>query len=148
MILDKFTIQTQDSVAIARDKLARQIEATPSPLDLRSNRVRFCGAVSEDTFMLYRIDGGGEPRTTINGYFETVPLGTIVYLEVKLNLKLVLVHLLLCLSFITVAWHGIKDVQIMCAVIRSITILAIVTFIYSYRDEMRFYRKKLPQVFL
>jgi hypothetical protein len=51
MILDTFTIETQDSLATARDKLAQQVYANP----VFGSRGSFLiGEVSEDFFSLYR----------------------------------------------------------------------------------------------
>ncbi len=87
--------------------------------------------------------------TIINGWFEVVQSGTLAHLEVNLNLNLVTVRLLISLcSFIAMAYFGIKVPQIMFAAIVSIVIVVIVSCIYSCQDEMRFYRKKLSQIFL
>jgi hypothetical protein len=149
MILDKFTIQTTDSIAIARDKLTRQVEAMPLLLRIRSHRVRLCGGVSSDNFSLCRVDGSGQSMTIINGWFEIVQSGTLVHLQVNLNSNLLVFRLFfpLC-SFITMTYFAIKSPQIMPAVIASIVIVIIVSCIYSCQDEMRFYRKKLSQIFL
>jgi hypothetical protein len=149
MILDKFTIQTPDSIAEVRDKLARQVEAMPLLFRIRSNRVRLCGGVSSDNFSLCRVDGSGQSMTIINGWFEGIQSGTLVQLEVTLNSNLVIVRLVISLcSFIFMAYFGIKVQQIMLAVIVLIMIVVIVSCIYSCQDEMRFYRKKLSQIFL
>ncbi len=149
MILDKFTIQTPDSIAIARDKLARQVEAMPVLFRIRSNRVRLCGGVSSDNFSLCRVDGSGQSMTIINGWFEGVQSDTLVHLEVKLNSNLVTVRLVISLcSFIAIAFLEIKASQIVLAAIISIVTVVIVSYICSCQDEMKFYRKKLSQIFL
>jgi hypothetical protein len=149
MILDKFTIQTPDSIDIARDKLTRQVEAMPLLFRIRSDRVRLCGGVSSDNFSLCRVDGSGQSMTIINGWFEVVQSGTLVYLEVNSNSNLVIVRLVISLcSSITIAYFVTKVPQIMLAAIVLIMIVVIVSCIYSCQDEMRFYRKKLSQIFL
>jgi hypothetical protein len=149
MILDKFTIQTPDSIDIARDKLARQVEAMPLLFRVRSNRVRLCGGVSSDNFSLCRVDGSGQSLTVINGWFEVVQSGTLVHLEVNLNSNLVVVRSVFYLcSFVAIAYFGIKVPQIIPAAIVLVIIVLIVSYIYSYQYEMRFYRKKLAQIFL
>jgi hypothetical protein len=147
MILDKFTIQTQDSVAIACDKLARQIDDKPSPFEINSNRVRLCGEVSEDIFRLYRIKGGGLPMSTINGWFEAVGSGIVVHLEVKLNLNLIVVYLLFSFNIICIAFNDRKYVDGEPGLSIGIIIILTIFSIYSCQDEIRFYRKKLPQIF-
>jgi Mn2+/Fe2+ NRAMP family transporter len=149
MILDKFTIQTQDSIAIACDKLTQQVEAMPLLFRIRSNRVRLCGGVSSDNFSLCRVDGSGQSMTIINGWFEAVQSGTSVHLEVNLNSNLVVVRSAFSLcSFIAMAYFGIKASQIILTVIVLIMIVVVVSCICSCQDEMRFYRKKLSQIFL
>jgi hypothetical protein len=149
MILDKFTIQTPDSIDIARDKLTRQVEAMPLLFRIRSDRVRLCGGVSSDNFSLCRVDGSGQSMTIINGWFEVIQSGTLVYLEVNSNSNLVIVRLVISLcSSIAIAYFVTKVPQIMLAAIVLIMIVVIVSCIYSCQDEMRFYRKKLSQIFL
>jgi hypothetical protein len=149
MILDKFTIQTPDSIDIARDKLTRQVEAMPLLFRIRSDRVRLCGGVSSDNFSLCRVDGSGQSMTIINGWFEVIQSGTLVYLEVNSNSNLVIVRLVISLcSSITIAYFVTKVPQIMLAAIVLIMIVVIVSCIYSCQDEMRFYRNKLSQIFL
>jgi hypothetical protein len=149
MILDKFTIQTPDSIDIARDKLTRQVEAMPLLFRIRSDRVRLCGGVSSDNFSLCRVDGSGQSMTIINGWFEVIQSGTLVYLEVNSNSNLVIVRLVISLcSSIAIAYFVTKVPQIMLAAIVLIMIVVIVSCIYSCQDEIRFYRKKLSQIFL
>jgi Mn2+/Fe2+ NRAMP family transporter len=149
MIIDKFIIQTLDSIAMARDKLTRQVEAMPLLFRIRSHRVRLCGGVSSDNFSLCRVDGSGQSMTIINCWFEVVQSGTLVHLEVNLNLNLVIFRSFFSLcSFIAIAYFAIKVSQLMPAAIASLVIVIIVSCIYSCQDEMRFYRKKLSQIFL
>jgi hypothetical protein len=143
MILDKFTIQTQDSVAIARDKLARQIYDKPSPFELR-----IIGEVSENNFMLYRVQRRTIPAATINGWFEAVQSGTVVHLELELKSSLLVVYLLFTLlisihiSQITINNPG-KDLSLFAGVMIGL----IANLICICQVEKIFYRKKLPQIF-
>jgi hypothetical protein len=57
MILKKFTINTQDSIAEARNKLTCQIDNAPSPFEINSTRDILCGEVTENTFRLIRVKG-------------------------------------------------------------------------------------------
>lgn len=101
MIIDKFTIQTPDSIAIARDKLTRQIDDKPSPF-------KFCmtGQVSGNTFKLYRVGGRSTiPLTTINGLFEAVQSGTVVHLKLEVESSSVIVCLLSILFFSVGIWQ-------------------------------------------
>jgi hypothetical protein len=59
MILDKFTIQTQDSVVTARNKLIGQIHDRSSLFGLRSKPSVLCGEVYEDTFSLCHVRNVG-----------------------------------------------------------------------------------------
>jgi hypothetical protein len=69
MILDTFTIETEDSIATARDKLAQQVYAKP----VFGSRGSFLlGEVSEDFFWLNRFEVRSaysyvRSRTIING---------------------------------------------------------------------------------
>lgn len=59
MVLDTFTIQTQDSIDIAREKLTWQIGDKSSPFTIDSTQVILYGEVSEDGFRLCRIKRRG-----------------------------------------------------------------------------------------
>jgi hypothetical protein len=58
MILKKFTIHTQDSIAEARDKLSCQFDNKVSP-DFRLAGDTLSGEVNENTFWLIRRYGRG-----------------------------------------------------------------------------------------
>jgi hypothetical protein len=127
MILDKFTIQTQDSVDVAHNKLVGQIHDRSSLSRLRSKPSVLCGEVSSDTFSLCRIGGNGQAMTIINGWFEAVQSGTVVHLEVELNLKMVVVSLLFSLCFIMACQGKVREPQHETrAVLMSIAIVSIV----------------------
>jgi hypothetical protein len=149
MILDKFTIQTQDSVDVARNKLIGQIHDRSSLFTSRSKPSVLCGEVYEDTFSLCHVSGSGQLMTTINGWFEAVQSGTVIHLEVELNLKIFLVYLLFSLCSIMACQGKVREPQHETrAVLMSIAIVSIVFSICSCHLDMRFYRKKLTQVFL
>jgi hypothetical protein len=145
MIIDKFTIQTQDSIAIARDKVTRQIDNNP-PLF----KMYITGQVSENNFNLCRISSGGTiPLATMNGLFETVQSFTVVHLKLEVKSSLIIVSSLfallfsICISQITINNPG-KDLL----PFTGMMIVFFVIFIYSFQKEKIFYRKKLPQIFL
>jgi hypothetical protein len=94
MIIDKFTIQTQDSIAIARDRLNSQIDDKPSPF-----KICMTGQVSGNTFKLYRVRGRGIPLTIINGWFEDIRSGTVVNLELEVKSSVIIVYLIFVLFF-------------------------------------------------
>jgi hypothetical protein len=152
MILKKFTIQTQDLTAIARNKLALQVEDMPSPFQIQRSiqlsRTGLCGEVSEDTFELCRLTGRGLSIIIIDGWFETIQLGTLIHLEAKLNSTSVRLFLLACLFNITMGWLGRTKHPEMPVVMIGSVIVFTIFHIYSCHDDMRFYRKKLPQIFL
>jgi hypothetical protein len=152
MILKKFTIQTQDLTAIARNKLALQVEDMPSPFQMRRSiqlsRAGLCGEVAEDTFELCRLTGRGLSMIIINGWFEAIELGTLIHLEAKLNSTSVGLFLLACLSNITVGWAGRTKHPEMPVLMTGSVIAFTIFHIYSCHEDMRFYRKKLPQIFL
>jgi hypothetical protein len=152
MILKKFTIQTQDLTAIARNKLALQVEDMPSPLQIQRSiqlsRTGLCGEVAEDTFELCRLTGRGLSIIIIDGWFEAIQLGTLIHLEAKLNLTSVRLFLLACLFNITMGWLGRTKHPEMPVVMIGSVIVFTIFHIYSCHDDMRFYRKKLPQIFL
>ena len=148
MVLDTFTIQTQDSIDIAREKLAWQIGDKPSPFTINSTQVILYGEVSEDGFRLCRIKGRGQPITILNGWFEAVQLGTVVHLEVELNLSVVIVYLLFFLCVVTKDWQRtIKNLDGSLTFYTGMMIVITISSIVSCQDEMRFYRKKLTQIF-
>jgi hypothetical protein len=154
MILDTFTIETQDSIATAHDKLAQQVYAKPL-LGLRGSFL--FGEVSEDFFWLRRFEvrGGGTffraelSLTIITGWFETVPTGTVIHLTVEVNMYCLLVYLPFLLVFIATGWQSLLnkvDGAIFVSVI--LIVMPIICTIFSSKDEMRFYRNKLRQIFL
>lgn len=148
MILKKFTIHTQDSIAIARDKLTCQIDAAPSPFEINSIRDIFCGEVTENTFRIIRVKGRGQSLIIVNGLFETVQTGTVVHVTAALNSTLVVAYLLFSLNLIFMAWPDrIKNMgNCLCLPIGIITIFALAS-IRSFQNDIKFYPKKLTQVF-
>jgi hypothetical protein len=90
MILKKFTIHTQDSIAEARDKLSCQFDNKVSPLEFHLGRDTLYGEVNENTFWLIRRQGRGQSPILIKGWFEAARMGTIVHLTAELNLTLVM----------------------------------------------------------
>lgn len=162
MILNTFTIQTQDSILIARQKLIGKIDASPKLFEYPSNQVTLCGEVSESSFKLSRRRGARKyPLTTIRGKFEVVPIGTVIHLTVELNL-LVIVPLLLFIVFgCSSEWQKMlkssRDLDLLHSHTMDILfvgiavvmpVIMIVASISSYQDELKFYRKKLTQIFL
>jgi hypothetical protein len=148
MILDKFTIQTQDSVDVARNKLIGQIHDRSSLFTSRSKPSVLCGEVYEDTFSLCHVSGSGQLMTIINGWFEAVQSGTVVHLEVELNLKVAVISSLSSLCFIMACQGEVREPQYTIrAVFMSIAVGFFVISIYSCHLDLRFYRKKLSQVF-
>jgi hypothetical protein len=144
MIIDKFTIQTQDSIAIARDKLTLQIHDNHSLLE-----IRLVGKVSENNFRLYRVrERKGIPMTIINGWFEDTISGTVVHLELEVKSIVIIVYLLFVLFFSVDIWqHKInyagKDISIYIGMM----VVAIAGHMYSFQAEKMFCRKKFPQIF-
>lgn len=149
MILKKFTINTQDSIAEARDKLTCQIDDAPSPFEINSTRDILCGEVTENTFRLIRVKGRGQSLIFINGWFEAIQTGTIVHLTAELNSTLVIACLLFYLQLIfQVCQARTKHTNIfLCLATGMITIFMMV-LIRSFQDDIKFYPKKLSQVFL
>jgi hypothetical protein len=148
MILKKFTIQTQDSIPVAHDKLILQIDDAPSPFEINSTRDILCGEVTENTFRIIRIKGRGQSLIIVNGWFEAVLSGTVVHLTAELNLNLVIAYLLFSLNLVFVVWQDRpKNIgNYLCLPIGMITILTLAS-ILSFQDDIKFYPKKLTQVF-
>jgi hypothetical protein len=154
MILDTFTIETQDSIATAHDKLSKQVYAKPL-LGLRGSFL--FGEVSEDFFWLRRFEvrsGYSFFRvelslTIITGWFETVSTGTVIHLTVEVNMYCLLVYLPFLLVFTATGWQSLLN-KVDGAIFISVMliIVPIVSAIFSSKDEMRFYRNKLRQIFL
>jgi hypothetical protein len=149
MILKKFTIHTQDSIAVARDKLIQQVCANPW---LGMNGMFLCGEVGEDFFVLRRYQGNGHLSlvrsiTAINGWFESIPSGTVFYFTVEVNSFSIIASILFILQAIVIGWQAminrIDGIPFVCALM--ILIPSIIAP-YSIQDEMRFYRNKLNQV--
>jgi hypothetical protein len=148
MILDTFIIETQDSLATARDKLTQQVYANP----VFGSRGSFLiGEVSEDFFLLSRFevraaDSFVRSMTIISGWFEIIPSGTVIHLTVEAN---ILGYLPFFLVVTAMGWQSVLnkvDGQIFVYVL--MIVLPVVHAIFSSKDEMRFYRNKLRQVFL
>jgi hypothetical protein len=148
MIIDKFTIQTQDSIAIARDKLTCQIDDAPSPFEINSTRDILCGEVAENTFRLIRVKGRGHSLIFISGWFETIQTGTIVHLTAELNSTLVIAYLLFSLNLVFTVWQARTENidSYLYLPIGMITIFTVAS-IRSFQDDIKFYPKKLTQVF-
>jgi hypothetical protein len=149
MILKKFTIHTQDSIAEARDKLTCQIDDVPSPFEINSTRDILCGEVTENTFRLIRVKGRGQSLIFISGLFEAIQTGTIVHLTAELNLTLVIAYLLFYLQLVFQVCQARTEHtnSFLCLAIGMITIF-MVSLARSFKDDMKFYPKKLSQVFL
>ena len=151
MILYKFTIQTQDSANITRNKLALQVKDMHSMFQMRHSilsQAGLCGEVAEDSFEICRVTGRGQSMIIIDGWFETVQLGTLVHLEAKLNLTFVISFLLGCFFILNAGWLGRTRHPEMPYIMIGPVIALTIFHIYSYHDDMRFYRKKLSQIFL
>jgi hypothetical protein len=149
MILDKFTIQTQDSIAIAREKLTWQVEDKPSPFTINSTRVMLCGNVSDDGFRLCRLQGKGISITTVTGWFEALESGTLIHTSVELNLSIIIAYLCICLFWFRYDWHRItRDTDGGRMIYIVMITIVIVSSVFSIKDELRFYKIKLNQVFL
>jgi hypothetical protein len=148
MIIDKFTIQTPDSIALAHDKLTWHIGDKPSPFTLNSKRVILYGEIYENGFRLCRLLGRGISTTIITGWFETVQSGTVIHLTVEVNLSLVIIYLLFCLSWLSNDWQKIsRGIDGSRTIYIMVIIMISVNLICSVKDELKFYRKKLTQVF-
>ena len=148
MILDTFTIQTQDSIDIAREKLACQIGNLPSPFTINSTQVILYGDISEDGFRLCRLKGGSQSITIITGRFEALQSGAVIHLTVELNLSLIMVCLLFPLYFIIFQLpHIIKNTEGIISVVIIMMIVAIIICALSYKNEITYYRNKFLQVF-
>jgi hypothetical protein len=85
----------------------------------------------------------------INGWFEAVQTGTIVHLIVELNLTLVIAYLLFSLDLIFREWqnrtnHTDGSLGLSIGIITIFTVASI----FSFQDDLKFYPKKLTQVFL
>ena len=149
MILSTFTIHTQDSIDIALQKLSWHIGDKPSPFTINSTQVILYGEISESGFRLCRLQGKGQSTTIITGWCEAVQSGTIIHLVVEFNLSLIICYLLLCLSWLSNDWQRIIRNIDGCRIIYIILIMWILVYsICSSQDELRFYKKKLNQVFL
>ena len=151
MILNTFTIETQDSLFTARDKLAQQVYAQP----LFGSRGSFLiGEVSEDFFLLSRFEvysayTFNRSATVINGWFETVPSGTIIHLTVEVNTPVY--YLPFLLFIIAMNWRSLLnkvDGQISIYVIMIVLSFVFIYAFFSIKNEIKFYRNKLRQVFL
>ena len=142
MVIDKFTIQTQDSIAITRDKLTRKIDNRYSLFEMHMH-----GEVSKNAFRLYRVAKRRIPLTTMNGWFEDVRSGTVVHLELEVKSAMVIGYLLFILLFSTHVWQIIINNSCKNTGMYMIIIIMFVLHIYSFQAEKIFYRKKLPQIF-
>jgi hypothetical protein len=151
MILDTFTIETQDSLATARYKLAQQVYANP----VFGSRGSFLiGEVSEDFFLLslfevYSAYTFNRSTTFISGWFEKVPSGTVIHLTVEANTPVY--YLPFLLSIIAIIWQSVLNKvgrQIFISALIIVLPFVFACAIFSIKNEIRFYRNKLRQVFL
>jgi hypothetical protein len=150
MILKKFTIHTQYSIAEARDKLTCQFDNKVSPFEFRFARDTLDGEVNENTFWLVRRQGGQQSPILIKGWFEAAKIGTIVHLAAELNSILTIVVFGILLQLAWSEWqqgakltHGYLGLYIIITIIT----LGIVSFIITSQKDLRFYPKKLAQIF-
>jgi hypothetical protein len=111
-----------------------------------------CGEVGEDFFVLRRYQGNGHISlvrsiTVINGWFESIPSGTVFYFTVEVNSFSIIASILFVLQVIVIGWQGminkIDGIPFVCAII---ILMPSIIVPYSIQDEMRFYRNKLNQV--
>jgi hypothetical protein len=151
MIIDTFTIETQDPFAVARDKLIQQVYSKPW---LGMKGTFLCGQVGEDFFLLRRYEGNGYlslviSMTTINGWFESLPSGTAFHFTVEINSYSIIASILFVFQLIVMGYQAminkIEGIPLMCTLI---ILVATIVAPYKIQDEMRFYRNKFKQIFL
>jgi hypothetical protein len=86
----------------------------------------------------------------IKGWFEAARMGTIVHLTAELNLTLAIAYFAIFLQLALTEWqqraklaHGYSGLYMTIAVIT----LAIMAFVIISQKDLRFYPKKLAQIF-
>ncbi len=125
------------------------LDDTPSPFEINSTRDILCGEVTENTFRLIRVQGRGQSLIFISGWFETIQTGTVIHLTAELNSTLAIAYSLFSVNLVLMVWQGgTKHIDnYLCLPIGMITIFTVAS-IRSFKNDMKFYPKKLSQVFL
>jgi hypothetical protein len=169
-----FTIHSQNSVAVNRQKLISEIKA-PVPLAwgkspdlfLESFRKRMhqyyvgCnilyGKVSKHNFQVYRFIEG-RSSLTVYGRFEEISTGTIIHVTVDITLDLLLgcflplfVICFICIYYgntgsSSIFFFGTYQILFMIFVF-NILLSGLLTYIKTFQTELKFYRSRLIEIF-
>lgn len=165
MISNTFTIHTQDSISVVRQKLTGGTETSSNKLTNITCHASLKGRVSENGFKLSQVYGGGSPITTITGRFRKVPGGT----DIHVIMNPVPPAIFMALFFIFIS-HGtvlelisktmtklnslrldatiIFDLFINIIGLLMLTGIPILMLILGWKSELKFYQTRLTRIFL
>ncbi len=165
MISNTFTIQTKDSISVARQKLTGETETSTNE---RTNLVFYAslrGRVTENGFKLSRVYGGGSPITTISGRFREVPEGTDIHVimnPVPMIIFLVPFYTFFLydvilkqtstittqLNFFQLNFTSIFYLLFSVIGLLLPLVVPILMSILGWRSELKFYQTRLTRIFL
>jgi hypothetical protein len=165
MFRNTFTIQTQDSISVVRQKLTGETETSSTRLTNLVSYASLRGRVSESGFKIARVYGGGAPITTIRGRFEEVPGGTAIHVIMNPVPMAIIIVLFLVIE----SYHStVEQIPEITAQLNSLQLnitsifsllVSIISFIFpigipllmsnlGWRYELEFYQEKLTKIFL
>ena len=153
---ETFTIQTQDSIEIVRQKLIEHVENSQIIYSLENRNFR--GVVSEYKFEIYPIYKSIFYAPIIIGKFESVQNETLIHLQITLRshqyfvfiasfFQLIFVFKMLLGSYLYPNSVGFLW-QILCCINIFIGSSAIGMNLMFYLVESKFAKTKLKQIFL
>jgi hypothetical protein len=159
MITNKFTIHTQDSTSVVRQKLINGTETSSKKLTNFTYYESLRGRVSESGFRLSRVYGGGGAITIIRGRFSKVPGGTDIHVTMYPAPTLIIIGL----AFIVVDYNStLKKISEIITMMKSFDantsnifeffinvigfLLPIIFIAFCHASELKAYRRKLTRI--
>ena len=167
---ESFTIQTQDSINVVRQKLLVEVEDS-NTIRSTQDHADFKGQVTDHGFKISRsINYKNVFLPIICGRFEDIPSGTTIHVSVELNslitriyinfyLSMLIMSILKLLadlgvtiisSSVSLSLKSISSELLGILMISSFFIILLIKRIFknSFRNEVKFGMKKLTQIFL
>jgi hypothetical protein len=165
MFRNTFTIQTQDSISVVRQKLTGETETSSTRLTNLVCYASLRGRVTESGFKISRVYGGGSPITTISGRFREVPGGTDIHVimnPVSGAIFIVLFFILTShdtvLELMSKTMRELNSFRLDATIIFELFIntigllmltgIPILISILGWESELKFYQTRLTRLFL
>jgi hypothetical protein len=156
MITNKFTIHTQDSISVVRQKLINGTETSNKKLTNFTYYESLRGRVSESGFRLSRVYGGGGAITIIRGRFAKVPGGTDIHVTMYPAPTSIIIGLVFaviyCNDFLKQFSEIItiiksSEVNVFKIFFNAIGLLVPIIFIpFGHASELKAYQRKLTRI--